>query len=147
MKVKRIFFWIAANFSISVVSLTFSEAILITGGLGALQFAELFLPWQNTTCKLPSLPEERKFHVQSENTLCGGFWSSCIKWSVQQGGWVTLPLTLTWEREDSSVWRVSQDNSLVIMGGYGDQARGTSETVSSDGDSRGITFKMKYPTR
>ena len=146
MKVKRIFFWIAANFSISVVSLTFSEAILITGGLGALQFAELFLPWQNTTCKLPSLPEERKFHVQSENTLCGGFWSSCIKWSVQQGGWVTLPLTLTWEREDSSVWRVSQDNSLVIMGGDSDDAEMTSETVSSDGVSTRRSFNMKYPT-
>ena len=59
-----------------------------------------------------------------------------------------LNLTLTEKREDSSVWSVSQNNSLVIMGGR-DDAKETSETVSSDGDhnNMGITFKMKYPTR
>ena len=63
---------------------------------------------------------------------------------MQQEGWVTLPLTLTEKRWYSSVWRVSQD-SLVIMGGNG--AEETSETVSSDGDSTRITFRMRYPTR
>ena len=57
-----------------------------------------------------------------------------------------LPLNLTEERRGSSIWRVSQDNSLVIMGGSGDAGR-TSETVSSDGDNTRSTFKMKYPTR
>ena len=81
--------------------------------------------------------------------LCGGIWvsstpRSCVQWSVQQGGWVTLPLTLTEVRYCSSVWRVSQDSSLVIMGGLG--AEETSETVSSDGDSTRSTFNMKYPT-
>ena len=129
----------------------FSEAILITGGNDAEQSAEIFLPWQNSTCEPPQLPDERLFHVQAGNTLCGGLWSptrrSCIQWSVQQGGWVTLPLNLTEERADSSVWRVSQDNSLVIMGGRHSAARETSETVSSDGDSTRRTFNMKYPTR
>ena len=64
---------------------------------------------------------------------------------MQQGDWVTLPLTLSNRREDSSVWRVSQD-SLVIMGGNSVAARETSETVSSDGDSKRRTCKMKYPT-
>ena len=63
---------------------------------------------------------------------------------MQQGGWVTLPLTLTEVRYGSSVWRVSQDNSLVIMGGSG--AGKTSERVSGDGESRRSTFKMKYHT-
>merc|ERR1711862_113577 len=114
------------------------------------QSAEIFLPWQNSTCELPPLPDERARHVQSGNTLCGGsYYSStrrnCIQWSVQQGGWVTLPLTLTEDRYDSSIWRVSQDNSLVIMGGlYG--AEETSETVSSDRDSTRTSFKMKYKT-
>ena len=67
-----------------------------------------------------------------------------MQWSVQQEGWVTLPLTLTEERRGSSAWRVSQD-SLVIMGGWSDAAEETSETVSSDGDSTRITFNMKYP--
>ena len=100
-----------------------SEAILITGGYGPWYgpgVAELFLPWQNSTCELPPLPDKRAEHVQSGNTLCGGYVSStkrsCLQWSVQQGGWVTLPLTLTEERSGSSIWRVSQD-SLVIMGG------------------------------
>ena len=66
---------------------------------------------------------------------------------MQKKGWVTLPLTLTEERDASSVWRVSQDNSMVIMGGGGDAAQETSETVSSDGVSTRSTFKMKYPIR
>ena len=69
---------------------------------------------------------------------------SCLQWSAQQGGWVTLHLNLTEKREASSVWRVSQDNSLVIMGGLGEEE--TSETVSSDGDSTRGSFNMKYPT-
>ena len=129
--------------------MSISEAILITGGFGAKQSAELFLPWQNSTCELPALPDERYGHVQSGNTLCGGgYYSStqrsCVQWSVQQRGWVTLPLTLTEEKRYSSIWRVSQD-SLVIMGGqYG--LMDTSETVSSDGHSTRRTFNMKYPT-
>ena len=126
-----------------------SEAILITGGYGVEQSAELFLPWQNSTCELPALPDERYRHVQAGNTLCGGGWDSstersCVQWSVQQGGWVTLPLTLKEERWGSSVWRVSQD-SLVIMGGWTEGAEETSETVSSDGDSTRSTLNMKYP--
>ena len=40
-----------------------SEAILITGGRYAEQSAELFLPWQNTTCELPPLPDKRVNHA------------------------------------------------------------------------------------
>ena len=126
-----------------------SEAILITGGLYAEKSAEVFLPWQNTTCELPPLPDKRVNHVQSGNLLCGGWFTparrTCLKWSVQQGGWVTLPLNLAEGRWGSSVWRASQDNSLVIMGGNGDSKK-TSETVSSDRDNIGRTFNMKYPT-
>ena len=117
---------------------------------GAGVAAEVFLPWQNTTCELPSLPDERGGHVQSGNTLCGGYDSStergCLKWSVQQGGWVTLPLNLIEKRVLSSAWRDSQANSLVIMGGGDGAADETSETVSSEGDSTRSTFKMRYPT-
>jgi len=124
------------------------EAILITGGHSADQSAEIFIPWQNSTCQLPPLPDKRWYHVQSGNTLCGG-WDystrSCIQWSVQEGGWVTLPLNLTEDRHGSSVWKVSQDNSLVIMGGWS-TAGEISETVSSDGVSTRRTFEMKYQT-
>ena len=73
------------------------EAILITGGHNARQSAELFLPWQNTTCELPPLPDERVNHVQSGKMLCGGVVEgrSCVQWSVQQKRWVKLPFTFT----------------------------------------------------
>ena len=57
-----------------------------------------------------------------------------------------LPFTLIKQREFSSVWRLSQDNSLVIMGGQNYAAKQTSEIVSSDGDNTRSTFWMKYAT-
>ena len=69
-----------------------------------------------------------------------------MQWSVQQGGWVTLPLNLTAERHGASVWRLRQDHSLVSMGGDDDAAEETSETLTSVRYSTRITFKMKYPT-
>ena len=78
--------------------------------------------------------------------MCGGEYTrrTCIRWSAEQGAWVTLPVTLTQERWGSSVWSVSQDQSLVIMGGYNAAAEKTSETVSSDGVSTRPSFNMKY---
>ena len=84
--------------------------------------------------------------------MCGGSWRrrrGCTRWSAEQGAWVTLPVNLTEERPFSSVWSVSQDQSLVIMGGgfSGDGASMTSETVSGDGVSTRPSFNMKYKTR
>ena len=123
-------------------------AILITGGYGALQSAEMFLPWSNTTCGLPSIPDERWGHVQSGNTLCGGgkrrssTRRSCLQW--RQGGWATLPVTLAEERLASSAW--GTEEGLVIMGGTSDAAQQTSETVSSDGANTVTSFRMERPT-
>ena len=129
-------------------------AILITGGHGADKSAEVFLPWRNTSCRLPSLPDERYGHVQTGNMLCSGGngnWNnkvvtSCLKWSVQQGEWIKLPVTLSVTRVDSSSW--ARDDSLVIMGGlhFIDRASLTSETVFSDGSNTRSSFKLKYKT-
>ena len=125
-------------------------AILITGGYNARKSSELFLPWNNMTCELPSLPDERYGHVQSGDMMCGGDITgterSCIMWSAEQEGWVTLPATLTEGRLASSIWTGSRDRSLVILGGRGGAAEETSETVSSDGVSTGPSFDLKYPT-
>ena len=131
-------------------TISISAAILITGGWGADQSAELFTPLDNRTCELPPLPDRRADHVQSGDMMCGGQLTlrTCIRWSVEQGAWVTLPVSLTQERVDSSAWSVSQDQSLVIMGGgYDEAARDTSETVSGDGVSTRPSFKLKYKTR
>ena len=137
-------------------------AVLITGGVNADQSTELFLPWNNRTCELPSLPSlpspifpslpgETAGHVQSGNMMCGGGWDqgtgrNCTKWSAEQGGWVTLPDVLTEDRGGSVSWTGSRDHSLVILGGWSDDAAETSETVSSDGVSTGPSFNLKYPT-
>ena len=81
--------------------------------------------------------------------MCGGGDTptrrSCLQWSEQQGGWATLPVTLTEERWGSSVW--GTEEGLVIMGGWSDGAEQTSETVSSDGTNSVTTFRMERPTR
>ena len=109
----------------------------------------MFLPWSNTTCGLPRLPDNRASHVQSGNLVCGGRFTerrTCLKWSAKQKDWVTLPLNLSEPREDSSAWTVSQDYSLVILGG--DHSAGnSSEKVSSDGVTTQPTFSMKYKTK
>ena len=126
------------------------KAILITGGvLGSEKIVQVFKPWDNTVCKLPSLPDKRVGHVQSGSTLCGGFYSrrSCIQWKVQNNkpGWDTLNVELKEDRTYSSLFRISEDNSLIIMGGDG-TAKDTSERVSSDGESL-ESFPMRYPIK
>ena len=71
---------------------------------------------------------------------------SCLHWNGQQGGWVRLPVTLTEERLYYSAW--GTEEGLVIMGGWSDAARQTSETVSSDGANTTVpSFKMEHETR
>ena len=138
------------------------DAVLITGGAGAAQSAELFLPWSGSTCSLQrgklsqlsyklsyklslitGLPDERVWHTQAGGTLCGGGDSSisrsCLKW--EGGDWTRLPLTLSKERWGSSVW--SRGGGLYIMGG-GDHEGYTSDYV--EGNSAVHSFSMKYKT-
>ena len=130
------------------------KAILITGGWGRNeQAAEVFLPWSNTTCGLPSLPDRRVGHVQSGNTLCGGGFSSftllsCLQW--RQGGWIKLPVSLAEARYHSSARKVEE--GLVIMGGQdswrwieGGLESWPGELVSSDGANSVRLFNMKRP--
>ena len=130
------------------MNISISAVILITGGLGAEQSAEVFLPWRNTSCQLPSLPDRRYGHVQAGPLLCAGWRTStrrnCLLWSGQEGGWASLPLTLTDERRYSSLW--ARGDQLVIMGGWNNAAR-TSETLSSDGSVTNSSFMTKYKIR
>ena len=49
-----------------------STAILITGGVGATQSAEVFLPSTSNSCLLAALPDTREYHSQEGFLLCGG---------------------------------------------------------------------------
>ena len=133
------------TFPMYIMNISISAVILITGGLGAEQSAEVFLPWRNSSCQLPSLPDRRYAHVQAGPLLCAGWRTStsrnCL---LLEGGWVTLPLTLTDERRYSSLW--ARGDQLVIMGGW-NNAAGTSETLSSDGAVTSSSFMTKYKIR
>ena len=135
-------------YDFQITHISIAAAILITGGDRKLRSAEVFLPWSNTLCQLPSLPNQRAGHVQAGPLLCGGFVfstrRSCLKWSLQTGGWTTLPLRLPEERDDSSAW--DRGDRLVIMGGSSYAARETSERVSSDGAVTSYLFRIKYKT-
>ena len=128
--------WFTENISIPA-------AILITGGDKTEQSAEVFLPWSNTTCRLPSLPDERYEHVQSSKLICGGGYASksCLKWNLQGGGWYKLPQKLSEKRWDSCAW--DRGDQLVIMGGRRD-AGWTSGAVSSNGTVTSSYIEMKY---
>ena len=131
------------------VNISISAAILITGGDETHQSAEVFRPWSNTSCQLPSLPDVRYGHVQSGPLLCGGGWDSstersCLKWNKQGGNWTTLPVKLSEAREGSSAW--AHGDQLVIMGGASYAAEESSESVSSDGAVSRGSFVMKYKT-
>ena len=131
-------------------NISISAAILITGGSNIVsRSAEVFLPWSNTTCHLPSLPDGRVDHVQAGPLICGGGLSRtnrrCLRWGLEGGGWETLPLRFSEERYSSSVW--DRGDQLVIMGGtYKGAAGETSERVSSDGAVTSSFFSMKYKT-
>ena len=130
-------------------NISISAAILITGGSNIVsRSAEVFLPWSNTTCHLPSLPDGRVDHVQAGPLICGGGLSRtnrrCLRWGLEGGGWETLPLRFSEERYSSSVW--DRGDQLVIMGGYSDAARKSSDSVSIDGTVSRGSFAMKYKT-
>ena len=69
-------------------------------------------------------------------------------WRPEQEGWVTLATRLKEDRDGSVAWTGSRDRSLVILGSNrNDDAAETTETVSRDGVSTGLSFNMKYETR
>ena len=121
-----------------------AETILITGGYGALQSAELLMPWSGATCRLPSLPDPRRYHTQSGTRICGGWASSvmrsCLQWSAGEGDWVKLPFSLTQQRYLHSSWTPpGSGGDTFLFGGLRDGY--TSEFVTNDNSTK--TFRMK----
>ena len=119
-----------------------TETILITGGYGASQSAELLHPWSGASCELPALPDQRKYHTQAGARLCGGWGSStarsCLQWSVEAGDWVRLPFSLAKKRYLHSSWSPPKGGTFLYGGlrdGY------TAELVRNESST--IAFKMK----
>ena len=123
-----------------------SEVILITGGYGSLDTAELYLPSSGLSCSLPRLPDDRERHtVDSSGLICGG-WSpvaTCIQWSPDTGTWEEL-LTLDVGRWTHVSWTPNSGIGTYLMGGgYYDEGRRTTTLIRPDGTQE-TGFSLKY---
>ena len=117
--------------------------MLITGGYGSLDTAELYLPSSGLSCSLPHLPDYRERHtVDSSGLVCGGFDTyTCIQWSPDSGIWEDyLPYVSGW-RNDHVSWTPGTGVGTYLMGGY--WSKRTTELIRPDGTQE-PGFPLKY---
>ena len=127
--------------------------MLITGGngFGAETSVELIDMDSMDTCEITAFPYGRANHINNENLVCGGSYSSndftsrnCI--SLSAGSW-EITHQLTYPRDASSSWDTSE--GLYMMGGYSYSSNLrsglTSELLKPDGSVQ-ESFPLKYST-
>jgi len=134
-----------------------SEAILVSGGLGAMDnngvsltadAVELILPKTGQFCSLPRLPFGLDSHSMDGLYLCGGTKVggptgernlNCLNFS--DGQW-SLSASLQIGRSEHSSWQT--DNGIFLIGG----TRGLveSEFIPSDGEPGYMAFPIQYET-
>merc|ERR1711963_130229 len=121
------------------------KALIITGGSyndDRLSSVEVYHPGTNTSCTLPSLPEEIAGHSQDGLTQCGGYGStkSCHTLNTDTAQW-TKTHNLSEERVvHYSWWR--EDGSILL---FGDDYSKT-ELVSEGNGVSTPGFTLKYET-
>ena len=123
-------------------------AVLITGGFGGVQSAEIYHPGNESPCVLPDLPayDHRYHHTQDGSLLCGGEWTlkSCRIWNPDTGAWGDLVTeSLTKYRRGHISWTPVDGFVTYLMGGGGSPK--TSEAIDKD---NGVTssFPLKHWT-
>ena len=118
--------------------------MLITGGNGAEQSAEIYHPDRDSACVLPDLPDERNFHSQDGSLLCGGLSTlgSCLRWNPEMGDWENMTESLTVERAGHISWTPADGSVTFLMGG---KDYITSEVIDSDNNVR-VSFRLKHTT-
>ena len=136
--------------AIAYKNILYIAGVLITGGDPAGNTAELYLPFSNVSCTLPSLPENRDLHTVTEGgLLCGGpLWGttedSCLMWSPDSGTWEEA-LILDVDRWRHVSWTPSSGNTGTYLMGGGDNER-TTTLVNNDG-SQETGFPLKYEAK
>ena len=109
-----------------------------------LSSVEVYHPGTNTSCTLPSLPKEIRYHTQDGLTQCGGYGSSrsCHTLNTDTAQW-TKTHSLSERRDSHSSWR-REDGSILIIGG--DYSNTTTELVSDSSRVSTPGFTLKYET-
>ncbi len=119
--------------------------VLITGSYSSAdrRTAEIYNPFNNTSCSLPQLPEGRFGHTQDGGLACGGPSSrtTCDKWSPSSGTW-SMSHTLRQQRYAHVSWATA--SGVYLIGGA--LSLRTSEKVKVDGSVED-SFGLKYDTR
>ena len=130
-----------------------TPAVLIMGGYGAPQSAEIYQPDRDSACVLRDLPALnlpwpgawRVGHTQDGSLLCGGAnQRSCWRWNAGTGAWdfVTELLTEFSGVENHISWTPADGSVTFLMGGYvGDRA----EVIIQDNSVR-ASFSMQHRT-
>ena len=121
------------------------SAVLITGGSGARQSAEIYHPDRDSACVLPDLPDERYGHTQDGSLLCGGGETrkSCRRWNPENGVWDLVTESLTKQRGAHISWTPTDGSVTYLMGGYGSKI--TSEVITQD-NSVSAPFTLQHKT-
>ena len=125
------------------------SALIMTGGNKGyndrLSSVEVYHPGTNTSCTLPSLPEEISGHSQDGIKQCGGYGSyqSCHTLNTDTAQW-TKTHNLSEKRDSHSSWR-REDGSILLIGG--DYSETTTELVIDSSRVSTPGFTLKYETR
>ena len=126
------------------------SAILITGGIGTMHSAEVFLPSTATSCELPGLVLKRVEHSLDGFLACGGGCfgdidprTSCEEFSPATGTWALPNHPLQEERASHVSWSVEE--GTLLMGGAFSWTP-SAEIVKQDGITE-TSFEMKYDTK
>ena len=120
------------------------SAVLITGGYGAQQSAEIYHPDRDFACVLPDIPYRRQDHTQDGSLMCGGSptFRSCRRWNPDTGAWDLVTESLTEDRRCHISWTPADGSGTYLMGGWSDK---TSEVIDKD---NGVTssFPLQHRT-
>merc|ERR1711971_1495553 len=128
----------------SLLKLTQGQGQVVVGGVGVngrLSSVELFPP--SDACSIPDLPQGRSGPSLSllsggRLVVCGGhdgssFLDSCNSWVAGDTSWTPFH-TMSVTRNAHTAWTPpSLPDSIVLLGGYGNAAELTAETVPGGG--------------
>ena len=135
--------------------MTQNLVMLITGGLDRderrLSSSELWAPGPNSiSCQVnASMSLKRYMHSSYDGVACGGWggndsMTSCDRLDTRTGEW-SRSHTLKQRRYNHVMWRRSSGD-IIIMGGYYNETRTTTEVLKDDGSSD-FSFNLTHDTR